>query len=73
MELLFVVTVCVAAHFAIDRSTKLYGSGENKILLDNIQCQGSEPNLLECMRDGVSHDCAHSEDAGVVCGGMFEL
>ncbi|XP_039366807.1 HHIP-like protein 1 [Mauremys reevesii] len=39
------------------------------ILLDDVQCRGSERSLLECQSAPPrQHDCAHSEDVGVVCG-----
>ncbi|XP_030852007.1 deleted in malignant brain tumors 1 protein isoform X2 [Strongylocentrotus purpuratus] len=45
-----------------------YGSGSGSILLDNLACTGAESNLLSCPHSGVgSHNCGHSEDAGVVC------
>ena len=35
-------------------------------------CSGSESSLLECLSDNDigSHDCSHSEDAGVRCEGV---
>ncbi|KAM7134069.1 HHIP-like protein 1 [Macrochelys suwanniensis] len=39
------------------------------ILLDDVRCRGSERSLLECRSAPPGrHNCAHSEDVGVVCG-----
>ncbi|XP_072170578.1 scavenger receptor cysteine-rich domain-containing protein DMBT1-like [Diadema setosum] len=45
-----------------------YGQGSGQILLDNVQCTGTESNLVDCSHNeyGV-HNCAHSEDVGVKC------
>ena len=34
-------------------------------------CTGDEDTLLDCLNDDSigAHDCSHSEDAGVRCGG----
>ena len=45
-----------------------FGQGEGPIVLDEVQCVGSEEDLLECQRNSfLEHNCGHSEDAGVVC------
>ena len=44
------------------------GSDVQPIHLDDVQCDGSETSISQCPHNGVgSHNCAHSEDAGVVC------
>ncbi|XP_066531922.1 HHIP-like protein 1 isoform X2 [Hoplias malabaricus] len=46
-----------------------FGEGKDlRILLDDVQCDGTEQTLLDCQHAGVGiHNCAHYEDAGVVC------
>ena len=52
-----------------------FGSGSGPILLDEINCIGSESNLLQCLPAGSlgRHDCLHSEDAAVICPGLTYL
>ena len=49
----------------------VFSNGSGSILLDELSCAGSESSLLECGHNPVGvHDCSHSEDAGVRCGGV---
>ena len=49
----------------------VFSNGSGSILLDELRCAGNETTLLECGHNSVGvHDCSHSEDAGVRCGGM---
>ncbi|PIK47663.1 Deleted in malignant brain tumors 1 protein [Apostichopus japonicus] len=48
-----------------------FGLGTGEILLDNVECLGSEGNLLECSYESKAN-CGHREDAGVVCYELTE-
>ncbi len=38
------------------------------IFLDNVRCTGTETRLFDCPANPLgTHNCAHSEDAGVRC------
>ena len=42
--------------------------GMGQIVLDELQCTGSESRLVDCPHRGLSsHNCLHFEDAGVRC------
>ncbi|XP_019855586.1 PREDICTED: deleted in malignant brain tumors 1 protein-like, partial [Amphimedon queenslandica] len=43
-----------------------FGQGNGSIVMDNVQCDGSESYLTNCTHI-TNHNCAHSEDAGVRC------
>ena len=55
-------------------SRAFYGQGTGAIVLDNLQCTGSETRLVDCPHNGLNiHNCAHSEDAGVQCESKNQL
>ncbi len=45
-----------------------FTNGAGRIWLDNVQCRGTETRLIDCPANALgSHNCVHSEDAGVSC------
>ena len=50
-----------------------FGEGVGPIFLNQLNCDGSELDLLECDRQSFLGlvDCTHARDAGVVCPGKF--
>ena len=57
---------------AIPRSSAYFGEGSGPILLDQVECNGTETRLIDCGNIGIgNHDCSHFEDAGVTCPGTF--
>ncbi|XP_019856578.1 PREDICTED: LOW QUALITY PROTEIN: deleted in malignant brain tumors 1 protein-like [Amphimedon queenslandica] len=52
---------------SIARTNAYFGAGTGPINMDNVQCTGNEEFLVNCT-DSSTHNCDHSEDAGVTCG-----
>ena len=51
-----------------------FGRGSGPIHYDDVACTGSETRLADCSHRGIgSHNCGHSEDAGVVCATQGRL
>ena len=43
-----------------------FGPGSGPINMDDVFCDGSEDELLDCTYNS-QHNCGHSEDASVIC------
>ncbi|XP_025100098.1 deleted in malignant brain tumors 1 protein-like [Pomacea canaliculata] len=51
--------------------SSVFGAGSGEILLDDLECRGTEASLEECYHKGYySHNCGHTEDVGVVCNNL---
>ena len=63
------------AQLLVPLKNSYYGEGTGMILLDDVICAGNEDDLLQCSRRSssplFSTNCNHSEDAGVMCEGIF--
>ncbi|XP_065110703.1 neurotrypsin [Paramisgurnus dabryanus] len=45
-----------------------FGEGDGPIHIDNVECNGGERTLADCIKQPYgTHNCRHSEDAGVIC------
>ena len=45
-----------------------FGQGTGPILLDDVECSGSEWSLFNCTHSEIGvNNCGHADDAGVVC------
>ena len=49
-----------------------YGQGSGEILLDNVECLGTEPDIFACLHNEIGiHNCNHFEDASAECLGKY--
>ena len=51
---------------AVARTRAFFGQGIGNIFLDDVRCTGTEAGLSDCQAS-TTHNCQHSEDAGVTC------
>ena len=62
----------MSAGNAIALPQAIFGSGTGMIWFDDMQCLGNEATLLNCTHRGIGiSNCAHSEDANVLCPGTI--
>ena len=60
--------VIVFRENARDYQSAFFGRGTGVIYLDDVQCEGDEPNLSYCDHHvWPEENCSHGEDVGVSC------
>ncbi|KAM3920398.1 scavenger receptor cysteine-rich type 1 protein M130-like [Leptodactylus fuscus] len=61
--------------YAVNATTEAYyGRGTGDIWLDDVQCVGNETHIWDCpTKQYGDHNCAHKEDAGVICSEFLDL
>ncbi|XP_062595244.1 neurotrypsin-like, partial [Saccostrea cucullata] len=61
-------------NFATANSGAFYGQGSGKIWIDDLSCNGHESIILQCNITALgTHNCQHSEDAGVLCSRVQDV
>ena len=71
---LTVLTFVLLCIDGVAYSNAYFGVGSGPIFLDDVQCTSISNQLLECFsRPILSHNCRHSDDAGVGCEGGFSV
>ena len=54
----------------IAKGSAHFGEGTGPIMLDNVNCDGTEVSIACCGNNGWNvENCGHHEDAGVICSG----
>ena len=50
-----------------------FGEGSGLVLLDGVNCDGSEESLFSCSTGSLNgqHNCNHGKDVGVSCQGDY--
>ena len=52
----------------------VFGEGRGPVHLSRAECNSEDMNLLNCTIDkSAVTGCDHSEDAGVICSGMYNV
>ena len=73
-----VIASCMRQNFLINTGAVAvigsFSTGASQIWLDNVQCVGTETRLIDCPANPLgSHNCDHTEDAGVRCQEICKL
>ena len=61
----------VVVRFIGETISNRYGPGTGPILLDDLECDGSERFIGNCSHNGWgTHNCGHDEDVSITCISM---
>ncbi len=65
---MFCILYLLPSGVAKARVMAYFGEGTGPIHVDNVKCSGEERSLADCIKQAPgTHNCRHSEDAGVIC------
>ena len=77
MDISFLIIIYIIIYSgAVPYTNAFFGQAKGSLLVDNVQCEGSEGNILNCSRNavGVLHSyCDHGDDVGVLCPGKYSI
>ncbi|XP_058629357.1 deleted in malignant brain tumors 1 protein isoform X2 [Onychostoma macrolepis] len=52
------------------KSAAYFGKGSGTVWMNNVNCFGNEPTLMNCSYNATPNRCGHEKDAGVICGSV---
>ncbi|PVD27810.1 hypothetical protein C0Q70_12984 [Pomacea canaliculata] len=65
--------ISIKSAAVVAATSNAYGAGTGRIILDGVNCTGTEMSLSECEHKPLySHNCNHSDDVGVICKEALE-
>ena len=71
--IIMLAIICSINTDAYPLPTGIFGSGSNIHFLDEVQCLGSESNLLDCQHGGISNFYSSCDIVNIACKGTGHI